>query len=52
MIFTLLGVGWVIMERSNNTNNNRKVRVITKNGIIYAFLGMLGQSSGYILSKT
>ena len=51
MIFTLLGVGWVIMERSNNTNKKRKVRVITKNGIIYAFLGMLGQSSGYILSK-
>jgi len=52
MIVTLFGVSWVIMERSNsNQTRKRKVRVITKSGIIYAFLGMLGQSTGYILSK-
>ncbi len=51
MIFTLLGVSWVIMERSISTNKKRKVRIITRRGIVYAFLGMLGQSTGYILSK-
>ena len=51
MFFTLLGVSWVIMEKSISTNKKRKVRIITRRGIIYAFLGMLGQSTGYILSK-
>ena len=52
MIVTLLGVSWVILERSNNNQNTkRKTRIITKSGIIYAFLGTLGQATGYILSK-
>ncbi len=52
MIVTLLGVSWVILERSNNNQNSkRKARIITKSGIIYAFLGTLGQATGYILSK-
>ncbi len=51
MVFTLLGVSWVILERSTSSNKKRKVRIITKNGIIYAFLGMIGQATGYILSK-
>jgi drug/metabolite transporter (DMT)-like permease len=52
MLITLTGVSWVILERSNNNQNNkRKIRKITKSGIIYAFLGTLGQATGYVLSK-
>lgn len=52
MLITLSGVSWVILERSNNDQNNkRKVRQITTSGIIYAFLGTLGQATGYVLSK-
>jgi drug/metabolite transporter (DMT)-like permease len=52
MLITLSGVSWVILERSNNNNNiKRKVRHITKSGIIFAFLGTLGQATGYVLSK-
>lgn len=52
MLITLTGVSWVILERSNNNQNNkRKIRKITKSGIIYAFLGTLGQAAGYVLSK-
>ncbi|RKY92761.1 MAG: EamA family transporter, partial [Ignavibacteriae bacterium] len=52
MAVTLLGVSWVILERSNNNKNTkRKTRIITRTGIIYAFLGTLGQATGYILSK-
>ena len=52
MLVTLMGVSWVILERSNNNQNNkRKVRLVTKSGIIYAFLGTLGQATGYVLSK-
>ncbi len=52
MAVTLLGVSWVILERSNNNQNTkRKTRIITRTGIIYAFLGTLGQATGYILSK-
>lgn len=52
MLITLSGVSWVILERSNNNQNNkRKVRQITTSGIIYAFLGTLGQATGYVLSK-
>ena len=53
MIVTLVGVSWVILERANNIQNKskRKIRKITKSGIIYAFLGTLGQATGYILSK-
>lgn len=53
MLITLMGVSWVILERSNNdqNTNKRKVRQITTSGIIYAFLGTLGQATGYVLSK-
>jgi drug/metabolite transporter (DMT)-like permease len=51
MLITLIGVSWVILERSNNNNNKRKVRRITKSGIVFAFLGTLGQATGYVLSK-
>ena len=51
MIVTLFGVSLVILERSNNKKRKRKVSKITTSGIIYAFLGTLGQATGYILSK-
>ncbi len=51
MVVTLLGVGWVIIERSGRQAGNRKVRVITVSGVLFAFLGTLGQATGYILSK-
>ena len=52
MLITLIGVSWVILERSNNNQNTkRKIRKVTKSGIIYAFLGTLGQATGYVLSK-
>ena len=53
MLITLSGVSWVILERSNNNQKNkkRKIRQVTKSGIIYAFLGTLGQATGYVLSK-
>ncbi|MCK4903872.1 MAG: DMT family transporter, partial [Candidatus Marinimicrobia bacterium] len=53
MLLTLIGVSWVILERSNNIQNNtkREIRKVTKSGIIYAFLGTLGQATGYVLSK-
>lgn len=52
MAVTLSGVGWVILERSGRpATGNRKVRVITARGVLFAFLGTLGQATGYILSK-
>ena len=51
MAVTLSGVGWVILERSGRPAGNRKVRVITIRGVLFAFLGTLGQATGYILSK-
>ena len=52
MAVTLSGVGWVILERSGRqTTGKRKVRVITVSGVLFAFLGTVGQATGYILSK-
>ena len=51
MIITLTGVSLVLLERSNNNKKKRKVRIITSTGILYAFLGTVGQATGYILSK-
>jgi len=52
MVVTLFGVGWVILERSGRpATGNRKVRVITVSGVLFAFLGTVGQATGYILSK-
>jgi len=51
MIITLTGVGLVLLERSNINQKKRKVRIITPTGILYAFLGTVGQATGYILSK-
>jgi drug/metabolite transporter (DMT)-like permease len=51
MLITLFGVSIVILEKSNNKQKKRKVRNITSRGLLFAFLGTIGQASGYILSK-
>lgn len=54
---TLAGVAMVILERNHTgpgrlaVPRNRIVKKITPNGILMAFLGMLGQAVGYIFSK-
>ncbi len=51
MFVTLAGVGWVIIERSGVPVKNRKLRVLTRSGVLAAFLGSVGQAGGYVLSK-
>jgi len=51
MIITLIGVSIVILEKSTDKKRKRKVRKITTSGLLFAFLGTLGQATGYILSK-
>lgn len=52
MIITLTGVSWVIFERpKSNKNRKRQFRKITFRGVVWAFLGTIGQATGYILSK-
>ena len=54
---TLGGVAIVILERNHTgptrlaVPRNRIVKKITPHGVLMAFLGMLGQSVGYIFSK-
>ncbi len=54
---TLCGVAMVILERNGNGSTkttapkNRILKQITPHGVLMAFLGMLGQAIGYILSK-
>jgi len=57
ILVTLGGVAMVILERNGTGSNeaaipkNRFVKKITPHGVVMAFLGMLGQAVGYILSK-
>ena len=57
IVVTLSGVAMVILERNGNgstataTPRNRILKKITPHGVLMAFLGMLGQAIGYILSK-
>jgi len=51
MLVTLSGVGWVILERPGSPRGKRKVRVLTRSGLLAAFLGAVGQAGGYVLSK-
>ncbi|MCP4023101.1 MAG: DMT family transporter [Desulfobacteraceae bacterium] len=53
MAVTLSGVCIVILEKNNSPNpNKRKSRQISLKGVLFGIGGMLGQSFGYILSKT
>ncbi len=54
MFITLIGVGIVIFERNQKKLNVRhlNIRNISSKGILFSLGGMLGQSWGYILSKT
>lgn len=57
ILVTIIGVAMVILERNGSpptgavTVNNRVAKKITVHGVVMAFLGMLGQAIGYILSK-
>ncbi len=55
MLVTLSGVSWVILERAGQitgaNSGKRKIRQITGHGVLMAFLGTLGQATGYIMSK-
>jgi drug/metabolite transporter (DMT)-like permease len=50
---TLTGVSLVILEKKTKTPIARKLSAgrIPRTGVLYGFLGMLGQAIGYILSK-
>jgi drug/metabolite transporter (DMT)-like permease len=48
ILLTLLGVAWVISERSpNSTNNNLNIKV----GIIWGILAAISQAGGAVLSR-
>ncbi len=57
IVVTLSGVAMVILERNGAgptrlaVPRNRTMKKITLHGVVMAFLGMLGQSVGYIFSK-
>lgn len=57
ILVTLIGVATVILERNGSSSTriavpkNRRIKQITFNGVLMAFLGMIGQAVGYIFSK-
>lgn len=53
VLVTLMGVSLVVFERDKkiSSKGKRKVRQISRRGICYGFLGMLGQAVGLVLSK-
>lgn len=57
ILVTLAGVAMVILERNGAGSEkvaalkNRTVKKITLHGVLMAFLGMIGQAVGYVLSK-
>lgn len=50
---TVTGVSMVVLERHGDRGlvNGRRVKTITFHGVLMAFLGMIGQAVGYVLSK-
>ncbi len=54
MAITLAGVSAVILEKSRNSSPAQKLRVtrISYRGVVFAFVAMLGQAGGLLLSKT
>ena len=52
MLVTLSGVCLVILERNpSSVSSKRTVRNISLKGVLFGFGAMLGQASGYVLSK-
>jgi drug/metabolite transporter (DMT)-like permease len=53
MAITLAGVSAVILERSKELSPAQKLKVrrVTYRGVVFAFLAMLGQAGGLLLSK-
>ncbi len=56
MLVTLTGVGLVIFEKKQDKNSpqksgKRRERTITLKGILFGIGAMLGQATGYVLSK-
>jgi drug/metabolite transporter (DMT)-like permease len=53
MVVTLLGVGIVVFERGSKVSpsSHLKVRNVTLKGVLFGCGAMLGQASGYVLSK-
>jgi uncharacterized membrane protein len=53
MVITLAGVSAVILERSKELSPAQKLKVrrVTYRGVVFAFLAMLGQAGGLLLSK-
>ena len=56
MLVTLAGVGLVIFEKKQHKNSpqksgKRRERTITLKGILFGIGAMLGQATGYVLSK-
>lgn len=53
MLVTLLGVGIVVLERKPKTSRASKlnIRNISLKGVLFGFGAMIGQASGYTLSK-
>jgi len=49
ILITLMGIGWVIMEKRDKNNHPIKKDYIK--GIIFASIGSLGQAVGLLLSK-
>lgn len=56
MTITLLGIFMVVLERNNNNDNDtlkrRKMNIkYSPKGILYAFIGAVGQAGGLVISK-
>lgn len=58
ILITISGVSWVVLEKNGQGRNiesikrkKRWIRNITVKGLIYGFLGMMGQAIGYVISK-
>jgi len=54
MFVTLFGVGMVILEKNQKSSKSAKLKIrnISLKGVLFGFGGMIGQASGYVLSKT
>ncbi|MBN2682438.1 MAG: DMT family transporter [Bacteroidales bacterium] len=52
MTITMIGIFMVILKRGSKVNGERNIQLrYSPKGIFYAFLGMIGQSAGLVMSK-